>query len=75
MGDMGDIFNGFRAMKKELRRKYGKPCPKCEQLLPKANPSILLPGQTCRIHKWRDTRPLTTIPEAEQLWIVKNTEN
>jgi len=65
MGDMGDIFNSFRDAKKELRRKYGQPCSMCVKLLPKANPSILLPGQRCRIHNYRDPRPESIIPPEE----------
>jgi hypothetical protein len=57
MGDMGELFNAFKEQKKELRAKYGVPCPECVSKLPKANPSILIPGQRCRIHGYRDGRP------------------
>lgn len=63
MGDVGDDFNAHREHKKKLRAKYGKPCPKCQELLPKAHPSILLPGQTCRIHGYRDPRSHLTDEE------------
>lgn len=57
MGDMGDTFRDWREYKKEQRAKLGVPCPECVRLLPKANPSILLPGQKCRIHTYyRDPR-------------------
>ena len=57
MGDVGDTFNAMREHRREQRAKHGQPCPKCVELLPKAHPSILLPGQRCRIHGYRDQRP------------------
>lgn len=62
MGDMGDDFKAVREQRKEDRAQYGVPCPTCVRLLPKAHPSILLPGHTCRIHGYRDRR---TWPEAK----------
>lgn len=57
MSDYGDFCRDLREYKKEMRAKHGKPCPKCIELLPKAFPSILLPGQKCKIHKYKDARP------------------
>lgn len=57
MGDMGDLFKDYKQHKKEIRARYGVPCPVCVERLPKADPSILLPQQTCRIHGYRDQRP------------------
>ena len=51
------MFGAIKDHKKRLRAKYGAPCPECQRLLPKAHPSILLPQQVCRIHKYRDPRP------------------
>ena len=56
MGDMGDDFRAHREKMKALRAKIGLPCPECKAKLPKANPSILLPGQRCKIHGYRDQR-------------------
>ena len=56
MGDVGDTFNAHKEHRKKLRAEFGKPCPACEEKLPKANPSILLPQQVCRIHGYRDPR-------------------
>ena len=56
MGDMADVFNEWRAHKKQLRADHGQPCPRCIELLPKAQPKILLPGQICKMHKYRDPR-------------------
>jgi hypothetical protein len=57
MGDTGDDFKFFREYRKVQRDLYGVPCPECVAKLPKANPSILLPGQRCKIHGYRDNRP------------------
>lgn len=64
MGDMGDVFNAMKDARKEQRRLYGQACPECLVKLPKANASILLPQQTCRIHRYRDPRPLSVLDEA-----------
>lgn len=60
MGDMGDVFNAMRDHRKALRRAYGVPCPECQRKLPRAQPSILLPQQRCKIHGYRDPRPALT---------------
>lgn len=64
MSEMVEIFGAMKDHKKRLRAKYGIPCPECQRLLPKAHPSILLPQQACRIHKYRDQRPELT----EEQW-------
>jgi hypothetical protein len=56
MGDTGDDYKLYRDYLKIRRDLYGVPCPECVAKLPKANPSILLPGQRCKIHKYRDPR-------------------
>lgn len=56
MGDMGEFWKDIKDKRRELRQKFGVPCPMCIKLLPKANPKILLPGQTCRIHNFKDKR-------------------
>lgn len=53
MGDMGDYFNDLKADRRERRDRLGIECPDCKRLLPKANPSILLPGQKCKMHNFR----------------------
>jgi hypothetical protein len=60
MSDTGDDYRAMHANKKALKAKYGAPCPMCQQHLPKADPSILLPQGRCRIHGYRDQRPLLT---------------
>lgn len=57
---MSDAIDDFRALKqfrKLLRETYGRPCPVCVEKLPRAHPSILMPQQACRIHRYRDPRP------------------
>ena len=57
MGDMAEEFRKMREYKRERRRLHGIECPKCKELRPKANATILLPGQTCRVDGYRDERP------------------
>ena len=57
MSETVEIYRAMGEHKKRLRAKYGQPCPQCVQKLPKAHPSILLPGQTFRIHRFKDMRP------------------
>ena len=59
MSDYGDLCRDLRDAKREARAKHGVPCPECVVKLPRANPSILLPQQRCRIHGYRDPRPRT----------------
>ncbi len=66
MSEMADVFGAMKDHKKRLRAKYGVPCPECQRRLPKANPSILLPQQMCRIHKYRDPRPELTSEQWSQ---------
>lgn len=56
MSDVADMYQGIQAHKKRLRAKHGVNCPECVRLLPKANPTILMPQQRCRIHGYRDLR-------------------
>ena len=62
MGDMGDFYNAWRDERKERREKYGMECPECKQHRPKAHPSILLPGQRCKVDGYRDMRPRVMLP-------------
>jgi hypothetical protein len=65
MSDMVEMFQGLKAHMKRVRAKYGVACPECVRLLPKAHPSILLPQQTCRIHRYQDQRPDLTADQYE----------
>jgi len=57
MGDMGDDFRALREAKQAIKAKYGIACPECVKRLPRAHPSMLLPQQICKIHRYRDPRP------------------
>jgi hypothetical protein len=57
VSDMIDDFRALKSHRQQVRKVFGKPCPICVDTLPKANPSILLPQQMCRIHHFRDPRP------------------
>lgn len=59
MSDYRDQCKAIREERREARDKHGVDCPVCVEKLPKANPSILLPGQRCRIHGFRDPRERT----------------
>ncbi len=61
--DYGDMCKEIREARRDKRAKYGIECPECVRLLPKANPTILLPQQRCKIHGYRDPRPRTTETE------------
>ena len=56
MGDMGDYYNDLRESRKERRAKFGVDCPRCAVVRPRAHPSILLPGQRCKVDGYRDPR-------------------
>lgn len=64
MSEVAEIYQGMKDHKKHLRAKYGVNCPECVRLLPRANPTILLPGQRCKIHKYTDPRDELT----DQQW-------
>lgn len=53
MGDMGDDYRAWREEKRKARKEQGIRCEECMRLLPKAHPSILLPGQKCSMHNFR----------------------
>ena len=50
----------LREAKKQMKAKYGIPCPECVAALPKAPPPrVLLPGELCKAHGYWDRRPRT----------------
>jgi hypothetical protein len=53
---MGDEFKAWREWRKQQRDEFGINCPECMRLLPKASPSILDPGQKCKMHNFRAPR-------------------
>lgn len=65
MGDMGEFWRDVKADRKERRAKYGVECPRCKELRPRTNPSILLPGQRCKVDGYRDARPFINESESD----------
>ena len=65
MGDVGDVFNALRNDRRKLRAMFGVKCPRCATSRPKAQPSILLPGQRCKVDRYRDPRPRLTNADRE----------
>lgn len=63
MGDMGDFYNALREERRERRERLGIECPRCKEVRPKASPSILLPGQRCKVDGYRDPRKREDFPE------------
>jgi hypothetical protein len=57
MGDMGDLYNDLREDRRQRRAELGVNCPNCRIKQPKRTPSILLPGQRCKVDGYRDLRP------------------
>jgi hypothetical protein len=55
--DSDECLRELRKEKRELRVAEGVDCPRCALARPKANASILLPGQTCKVDGYRDPRP------------------
>jgi hypothetical protein len=54
---MGDLWRGVREARKERRRAFGVPCPGCNIKQPKREPTIMLPGQRCKVCGHVDRRP------------------
>lgn len=58
-----EVFRALDDIRKAKRKVFGIPCPECVRKLPRANPTILLQGQRCKIHKYHDPRPEPTTAE------------
>ncbi len=56
MSDYGDLCRELREQKKALRRDHGIDCPQCNVKEPKRIPTILLPGQKCKVCGYKDQR-------------------
>jgi hypothetical protein len=54
--DEAAFWRSVRQAKKERRRLLGVNCPGCNIKEPKRTPTILLPGQRCRVCKYVDPR-------------------
>ena len=54
---MGDIFKELKSERQNLRSRLGINCPGCNKREPKRTPTILLPGQRCKVCGYVDPRP------------------
>lgn len=63
MGDMAEVFNDLKEHRRKLRSRFGVNCPRCNEKQPKRTPSILLPGQRCKVDGYIDPRPRLTREE------------
>lgn len=66
--DMGEMFNTMREARKARRAKFGVPCPRCIEKRPRAQPSILMPNQACKVDGYIDPRPHTTIEQRNECY-------
>lgn len=57
MGDTGDYFRDLKEIRKERRKELGVDCPLCPKIQPKRIPTVLLPGQRCKVCGYTDPRP------------------
>jgi hypothetical protein len=55
-GDEGDFWRDVKAARKAERDRLGVECPRCKEVRPRAYPSILMPGQVCKVDRYRDPR-------------------
>jgi len=56
MGDVGATFRAWKEHKKERKRKLGRACIGCITHFPRRSPTILFPGQQCRVCGYTDNR-------------------
>ena len=62
MGDMGNIYRDMKDWRRLERQTFGMKCPKCQQEQPQRQPTVLLPGASCWVHRpyYVDPRPRLT---------------
>jgi len=51
MTDAIDDFRALKSYRKLVRDRFGVPCPRCQQEQPLRQPTILTPGDRCRVHR------------------------
>lgn len=49
----------LREAKKAMKAAYGRECPHCVAMPKGPPPRVLLPGELCKAHNYRDRRPRT----------------
>ena len=57
--EMGEFWRDVKDARRERRAEHGRDCPLCPKLQPKRIPTVLLPGQKCRVCGYRDPRQRT----------------
>ena len=62
-----DFWHTVREATRDLLVKHGIACPECRRLQPRRDPSILLPGQKCRVDGYRDRRKVLTQQQIAEL--------
>ena len=63
-----EVFRRLKDARRELRNIYARPCPVCQERLPKAPASKLLPLEKCKIHGYQDLRPRLTEDEVNAVF-------
>ena len=61
MSETVEIYRGMMEHRKEQRRLLGVDCIGCPKIQPKRTPTLLMPGQTCRVCGYRDMRDAEVI--------------
>ena len=56
MAELSEFWRDVKESSKEFKAVHGIPCPECQRLQPKRNPTILLPQQQCKVDGYRDPR-------------------
>lgn len=69
MSDMIDAYRDLKAFRRLRRERFGQPCPRCQSEQPKRQPTILEPGQRCKVHRpaYVDPRPELTQADYDTL--------
>lgn len=69
MSGMIDMYRDLKAFRALRRQRFGVACPMCAKEQPRRQPTILEPGQRCRVHKpaYRDPRPELTQADYDSL--------
>lgn len=57
MGDMRDVFDAMKDHRKGERARKGSLCVRCVTKTPNRSPSLLMPGQRCKVDGYVDPRP------------------
>jgi rRNA maturation endonuclease Nob1 len=56
MGDVGEFWRDVKAHRREQKNRLGVNCPGCPSIQPLRTPTILMPGQRCRVCGHKDER-------------------